>query len=110
MTRMPSSGAQAPRLMVRIAHTLHRRWEQLGASERERLAPLARAVKEGALELRGRADSATAERELAAANKALADGIADAMRSDPDYGTTEIEALRDELQRELDRVPRRRAA
>ena len=59
---------------LRRARALYHEWRLLPERERGRLAPYAREVKELALDLRGRADSAAAERELAAANDAL-DGM-----------------------------------
>ena len=49
---------------VRIARLLYRRWEGLAPAERERLEALAGNVKERALEVRGKVDDGTAEREL----------------------------------------------
>jgi hypothetical protein len=56
---------------LRRARMLYHEWRLLPQRELARLAPFAREVKELALDLRGHADSAAAERELAEANDAL---------------------------------------
>ena len=67
-------------LAVRLARALYRQWEALAPDDRSALEPLASNVKERALELRGKVDDGQAEREL--------------------------EELRAELKRELERVAR----
>ena len=81
---------------VRIARLLYRRWEALAPEERERLGPLAGNVKERALEVRGKVDDGTAERELEHASTELAEAL----------GADEVAELRAELRRELERVDR----
>jgi len=56
---------------LRTARSLYHEWRLLPALEQERLAPMAREVKELALDLRGAMDSQRAEAQLAAANHAL---------------------------------------
>jgi hypothetical protein len=56
---------------LRRARLLYHEWRLLPQRELARLAPLAREVKELALDLRGHVDSVAAERELAAGNDAL---------------------------------------
>jgi hypothetical protein len=89
---------------VRIARLLYRRWEGLTPDERKRLEPLAGDVKERALEVRGKVDDGTAERELERASTELAEAM----------GADEVAELRAELKRELERMDRelraRRAA
>ncbi len=89
---------------VRIARLLYRRWEGLAPDERKRLEPLAGDVKERALEVRGKVDDGTAERELDRASTELAEAM----------GADEVAELRAELKRELERMDRelraRRAA
>ena len=85
---------------VRIARVLYRRWEGLAPAERERLEMLAGNVKERALEVRGKVDDGTAERELEDANSELADAL----------GADEVAELRQELRRELERVDRKQRA
>ena len=56
---------------LRRARALYYEWWVLPDRERGRLAAQAREVKELALDMRGRADAAAAERELGQANDAL---------------------------------------
>jgi hypothetical protein len=63
---------------LRRARNLYHDWRILGERERGRIEPLAREVKELALDLRGHADTAEAVRELALANDALAMILRDA--------------------------------
>jgi len=56
---------------LRRARALYFEWRVLPERERARAGPLAREVKELALDLRGRRDSGQAVRELAQANDAL---------------------------------------
>ena len=97
------SGALA---LIKLAQSLYRRWDALAPAERERLRALAERAKSAAFELRGRTDRRAAEAELNAANEALAGAIAESVAADPDATTTEIDALRSDLRRELDRVDR----
>jgi hypothetical protein len=53
------------------ARRLYHAWRGLGERDRGRVAPLAREVKELALDLRGYAEMDAAVRELALANDAL---------------------------------------
>ncbi len=89
---------------IRLARTLHTRWLALGAAERERLAPLARAARDRALDLRGSADREQAERELKDANESLAAAMVASAEADPEIDETEVQDLRAELRRELDRL------
>ena len=57
---------------LRLARSLYHEWRLLPDPERERLAPLAREVKDLALDLRGVLDFEKAEAELAFATEALA--------------------------------------
>jgi hypothetical protein len=57
---------------MRLARALYQEWRLLPDTERGRIAPLAREVKELALDLRGATDRAGAESELRLANQALA--------------------------------------
>lgn len=85
---------------VRIARLLYRRWEALAPAERERLETLAGNVKERALEVRGKVDDGTAERELELASTELAEAM----------GADEVAELRAQLRRELERVDREQRA
>lgn len=64
---------------LRLARTLYREWQLLDEPARSRIAPIAREVKDLALELRGRFDRGAAEGELAEANEALAIVIVEAV-------------------------------
>ena len=97
-----SSGTIA--LGFRVARSLYSRWRTLAPRERERLSHLAEHAKERALELRGAADRQAAERDLAAANETLAAAIVESAESDPELSATEVQGLRDELRRELERL------
>lgn len=57
---------------LRRARRLYHQWRLLPERDRSRLAPVARDVKELALDMRGYSDSAAAERKLAHANDTLA--------------------------------------
>jgi hypothetical protein len=85
---------------VRIARLLYRRWETLAPAERDRLEALAGNVKERALEVRGKVDDGTAERELERASTELAEAM----------GADEVAELRAQLKRELERVDREQRA
>ncbi len=85
---------------VRIARLLYRRWEALAPAERDRLEALAGNVKERALEVRGKVDDGTAERELERASSELAEAM----------GADEVAELRAQLKRELERVDREQRA
>jgi hypothetical protein len=95
---------------LRLARALYQEWRQLPDRERGRLAPLAREVKELALDLRWEMDSTRAEAELAEANRALAIVVMKAVQADPTRPESEVEALRDYLRDELRRAQVRRAA
>jgi hypothetical protein len=91
-------------LAVRVARSLYGRWRRLGPAERARLESLAEEAKLQALELRGKADSTAAERELRSTSQALAQGLVDVAEADPEVGELEVRRLREELRRELDRL------
>lgn len=94
-------------VLVRVAHGLYRRWEQLAPPERSRLAGPAEEVKRHALELRGRIDAEAAEAGLASANERLARDIAAAAERDPAADAADVARLRTELSRELARMAQR---
>lgn len=91
-------------LSIRLARTLHTRWLGLGPTDRERLAPLARDARDRALDLRGTNDRDQAERELKAANESLAAAIVASAEADPHVDEAEVQGLRADLRRELDRL------
>ena len=109
MRGMPSAklvfgGAGAAALGVRVARTLHSRWRHLPAVDRLRLAPLAGDAKECALEVRGAADQQAAERDLRSANESLAAALIELAESDPEIDDGDVQSLRDDLRRELERL------
>jgi hypothetical protein len=85
---------------VRIARLLYSRWEALAPAERQPLEVLAGNVKERALEVRGKVDDGTAERELERASAELAEAM----------GADEVAELREQLKRELERMDRAQRA
>ncbi len=93
-------------LPVRLARTLHSRWLRLGPADRERLAPLARDARDRALDLRGATDRDQAESELKAANESLAAALVASAEADPEVDEAEVQSLRRDLRRELDRLAR----
>jgi hypothetical protein len=60
---------------VRAARSLYGRWHALGAQDRERLAPLAAAVKHHALELPGRTPGSGPADDLSQAGEELAEAL-----------------------------------
>lgn len=95
---------------LRLARALYHEWRMLPDRQRGRLAPLAREVKELALDLRWQLDSRTAEAELALANEGLAIVIMEAVEADRHRPRSEVEALRSYLQDELFRAALPKAA
>jgi hypothetical protein len=106
---MPSAklvigGAGAAALGVRVARTLYGRWRTLPAPERRRIEPLAEDAKERALELRGAIDPEAAGRDLRAAAESLAAALIETAEEDPELEEVDVQALRDDLRRELERL------
>ena len=91
-------------LGVHVARSLYGRWRRMSAGARQALEPLAEDVKERALDLRGLAEPAEAERGLRAANERLADAMVETAAADPDVSEGEVRELRDDLARELERL------
>jgi hypothetical protein len=91
---------------VRVARSLYGRWRQLPRAERERLAPVAEDAKQKALAVRGTAapERARAEADLRAANESLADALVGSAEADPEIAPDEVDALREDLRRELERL------
>lgn len=100
--RLPGSAGAL--VLVKLAHSLYRRWERLGPAERERLQELAQRAKDAALDVRGRADRQAAEAELREVSERLGGALAAAAAADPDVTAAEVAALRAELAQELGRV------
>lgn len=104
--RLP--GGAGALVLIKLAHSLYRRWEGLKPGERDRLQDLAERAKGAALDVRGRADRDAAEAELRTVNEQLGGALADAAEADPDVSAADVAALRAELARELERVAGRR--
>ena len=84
---------------LRLARTLYREWQLLDDPDRARIAPIAREVKDLALELRGRLDRRGAEAELAEANEALAIVLVEAVA-----GTRDEAEVRRHIEAEFTRA------
>lgn len=91
---------------IRVARSLWSRWRRLGSPAREEMGPLADEVRDRALELRGSGDPERDGRDLDAASERLAGAMVDAAEADPEVSPADVDRLRDELSRELDRVAR----
>ena len=91
---------------VRVARSLYGRWRLLPRDERARTAGVAEDAKEKALAVRGmpEPERAQAEADLRAANESLAEALVGSAESDPEVGAEEVEALREDLRRELERL------
>ena len=91
---------------VRVARSLYGRWRLLPRAERERTAGVAEDAKEKALAVRGTAEPQRpqAEAELRAANESLAEALVESAASDPEIAAEDVEALRKDLRRELERL------
>jgi hypothetical protein len=106
--RMPRSklfsGAAA--LGVRVARSLYGRWRLMPDRDRERIASYAEDAKEKALAVRGTPapERAAAEADLRAANESLAAAMVESAEADPEVAAEEVEALREDLRRELERL------
>lgn len=103
MAPRPSLGSTAS-LGFRVARGLYGRWRRMSAPERKRLQGLADDVKERALELRGTPDRASAGRGLEQASERLADAMVQSADADPDVPDSEVQQLRGDLARELERL------
>ena len=93
-------------LIVRVARSLYGRWRLLPSAERERTAGVAEDAKQKALAVRGTAEPqrAQAEAELRAANESLADALVESAQADPEVAAEEVDALREDMRRELERL------
>jgi len=106
---MPSSklvigGAAAGAIGVRVARSLYGRWWLLPAADRERIAAFAEDTKEKALSLRGSSDRAQAEADLHASTETLAAALVETAESDPELAPEDVQQLREDLKRELERL------
>jgi hypothetical protein len=91
---------------VRVARSLYGRWRLLPRAQRERTAGVAEDAKEKALAVRGTAEPrrAQAEADLRAANETLAEALVESARADPEIAAEDVDALREDLRRELERL------
>jgi hypothetical protein len=106
-SRLLIGGAAATAAVgVRVARSLYGRWRVLPEPGRGRIAELAEDAKEKALSLRGAPgqERAAAEGELRSANETLAAAIVETAEADPEIPAEEVDALRDDLRRELERL------
>lgn len=103
MARPRSLGSTAS-MGFRVARGLYGRWRRMNGPDRTRLQALADEVKERALELRGTPDPATAGRDLEQASERLADAMIESADADPEVTDAEVEQLRGDLSRELERL------
>jgi hypothetical protein len=115
-TRLVTGGAAASAIGVRVARSLYGRWRLLPEADRRRIAAFAEDTKEKALSLRGSTDPDRAEEDLVASTETLAAALVETAESDPELEQQDVEELREELRRELERLAggdaanRRRAA
>jgi hypothetical protein len=103
-TRLVIGGAAAGAIGVRVARSLYGRWRLLPAADRARIAAFAEDTKERALSLRGSDDRDQAEADLRASSETLAAALVETAESDPELGAEDVQELRDELRRELERL------
>jgi hypothetical protein len=103
-TKLVIGGAAAGAIGVRVARSLYGHWRLLPAVDRERIAGFAEDTKEKALSLRGSNDRVQAESDLRASSETLAAAIVETAESDPELGADDVEQLRDDLRRELERL------
>ncbi len=89
---------------VRVARSLHSRWRALPEPDRRSIEALAEDLKARALELRGALDFDRAGQDLRRASEGLAAALVRAAESDPEVEENEVERLRSDLRRELDRL------
>jgi hypothetical protein len=104
-TKLVIGGAAAGAAIgVRVARTLYGRWRVLPEADRARIARFAEDTKEKALDLRGSGDRVQAEADLQAANETLAAALVETAESDPEVAQEDVDQLREELRRELERL------
>lgn len=103
-TKLMIGGAAAGAMGVRVARSLYGRWRILPPADRERIAAFAEDAKEKALSLRGSSDRAQAEADLRASNETLAAALLETAESDPELAAEDVQHLRDDLRRELERL------
>ena len=89
---------------VRVARSLYGRWHVLPPADLDRIASFAEDAKEKALSLRGANDPAQAQADLRAASETLASALVETAESDPEIEAEDVQELREELRRELERL------
>ena len=103
-TKLVIGGAAAGAIGVRVARSLYGHWRLLPAADRESIAGFAEDTKEKALSLRGSNNRVQAESDLRASSETLAAAIVETAESDPELGADDVQQLRDDLRRELERL------
>jgi hypothetical protein len=103
-TKLVFSGAAAGAIGVRVARSLYGHWRLLPAADRDRIAAFAEDTKQKALSLRGSHDRARAEADLRESSETLAAALVESAESDPELGAEDVQQLRDDLRRELERL------
>jgi hypothetical protein len=107
---MPSSklviggAAAGAAIGVRVARSLYGRWRVLPEADRARIARFAQDTKDKALDLRGAGDPASAEADLRVSSETLAAALVETAEADPEVGAEDVEQLREDLRRELERL------
>jgi hypothetical protein len=91
-------------LGIRFARNLYGRWRSMRVDERERLAAIAAHVKDTALDTRGSSDRSAAEQRLNEVNERFAAAIIESAEADPEFDEFEVDRLRSDLRRELERI------
>jgi hypothetical protein len=106
MSRSKPLISRAAATGVRVARSLYSRWRMLPVPDRERIAPYAEDAKEKALAVRGTSapERPAAEADLRVANESLAAAIVESAEADPEIAAEEVEELREDLRRELERL------
>src|SRR5687768_18612232 len=105
-TKLVIGGAAAGAIGVRVARSVYGRWRLLRPADRERIASCAEDTKEKALSLRGSADRDRAEADLRASTETLAAALVETAESDPELAPYDVQQLREDLRRELERLGR----
>jgi hypothetical protein len=103
-TKLVIGGAAASAIGVRVARSLYSRWRVLPTADRERIAAFAEDTKEKALSMRGVNDRVQAEADLRASSETLAAALVETAEADPELAADDVQELREELRRELDRL------
>ena len=104
-TKLVIGGAAAGAAIgVRVARSLYGRWHVLPRADRDRIASFAEDAKEKALSLRGANDQVQAHADLRAASETLAAALVETAESDPEIESEDVQELREELRRELERL------